>query len=118
MRFTSATVLLASLVCSIHAGVVPKEADGILESRQEAQFIGTYDTFTDYHCSKGAEGVTVTTENDHGLLNQTIHSIRAYLPCRLAVWSDDGRGFYIFPGDIAAMLPRTALSWRAEWRQD
>lgn len=46
MRFTSLTVLLVSLVASIHAGVVPREADGVLESREgdgvAAAIIKTY----------------------------------------------------------------------------
>ena len=46
MRFTSLTVLLVSLVADIHAGIVPREADGVLESREgdgvAAAIIKTY----------------------------------------------------------------------------
>ncbi|OAQ64495.1 hypothetical protein VFPPC_05761 [Pochonia chlamydosporia 170] len=116
MRFTSTAVLLTSLAAGIHAGVIaPREE--IIEPRQDQQFFGTFDTFTDTVCSEGGSGITVDRDNVNGPLDGNVKSIKAYLPtCYLAIWNTLG-GFpvrYIAPGDNGCYsISGTDLTWRA-----
>ncbi|KAF5139073.1 hypothetical protein E5D57_002862 [Metarhizium anisopliae] len=87
MRFTSFTVLLVSLVASIHAGVVPREADGVLESREgDVVFGGTITTYSDADCKKASATFYVS---DGGILSGKIgldtQGIIADLPCAVEV---------------------------------
>lgn len=60
MRFTSFTVLLVSLVASIHAGVVPREADGVLESREGDRIVGSiFKGYSDTSCEDVIETIIV-----------------------------------------------------------
>lgn len=79
MRFTSAAVILASLVANIHARFMPNEAGGIFEPEQQQHFIGMFGLAPDQSCNKIDEGVVATAQHSHGLLDKNMHSIKVYV---------------------------------------
>lgn len=68
----SATVLLATFVTGIYAGV--------LNPKASSDAIGTFDTFTDSECNEGGEGVTVTDLSASGTLSSDVESVKAWIP--------------------------------------
>lgn len=80
MRFTSITVLLVSLVASIHAGVVPREADGVLESREVD--LGKITTYRDIFCKDASATFDVSVGGVlSGKMGLDTKGIVANLPC-------------------------------------
>lgn len=82
MRFTSLTVLLVSLVASIHAGVMPREADGVLESREGDQVISDIiKAYSDTSCEKAIETFIVFNGLWMGKMSLDTKAITADLDC-------------------------------------
>ncbi|OAA36464.1 hypothetical protein NOR_07543 [Metarhizium rileyi] len=111
MRFTSVTLLLASLASGIRAAAIDIRAD------QAAGFVGTFDTFTDTACSVGGEGVSVNDVNTSGVLPQETRSVRAYITSPsnlLVIWVHGGNWYplVIRPGDPSChVLDGPGRSW-------
>ncbi|KAG8411713.1 hypothetical protein J3458_015300 [Metarhizium acridum] len=75
MRFSSVTMLLAGLASGINAGYV----DTWEEEMPLGGFIGTFDIFSNEHCSQGGKGITVTTDDHQGPLQHGVKSVKSYV---------------------------------------
>lgn len=73
MRFSVVTMLLASLASGINAGYVDTWEDEM----PLADFIGTFDTFSNGQCSAGGQGITVNTEHHQGYLQPNVRAVKS-----------------------------------------
>ncbi|KFG82978.1 hypothetical protein MANI_021371 [Metarhizium anisopliae] len=93
MRFTSLTVLLVSLVASIHAGVAPREADGVLESREGDGIVhALIKTYKDKSCKELTEEYVMEIPRimRHAVRLDT-KGIIAITPCDVEVETTKGK---------------------------